>query len=271
MGRWSLENITIFATNRTSAEVFGHNVHALFRMRYDASRLSRFHETPRLVWHEHIICMEIRRRPSPAGDAAGADVITSVAAHTEESRTWWEVSVDQYARNPGSPNFAPWIARYREGYRSAVGMPGSVIRGGAQLFHRRGGDANPRTQNVNTADDQAEASRRYLGKKGGILTIEIHDVPSIGLSGEWDVKERYLFFTLGVQGGTVWRRVRQHLRVDKSLPPDLWTRTLEVEPLEPGVQPAWETNVDTTGFTRVDPPAHLTQVNQPLLVGGEFV
>jgi hypothetical protein len=95
---------------------------------------------------------------------------------------------------------------------------------------------------------------------------------SLGLTSEgWDRKERYIFFTFGVRGSTLWRRAKQHLIVDRTTAPVQMVERFEVRASDRGwVTPTWHEHVDTTGFTQVVVPANLAMNPPLLLVQGEY-
>jgi len=254
MGRWKLEDITVLSTESDSPQFFGNHVHGTFRMRYSSSLIGKFVETPEVIWHERILMKEVNG----------------------QTRTWWEFECNQYDRSGTSRTFAAWVARYHAGYSSVAGVPAGIRGGSVRMLDKRGqaiAMARINPDNLPDAEpaDRADLSRRYLQKKGGILNIEIYDRPGISLTTDWDIRERYLYFTMGVSGGALWRRAKQTLRAVRNRPRNEWERTFVVGPLERGdEQPVGEEFVDTSGFTQVDPPDHATNVQDRTYTDGEF-
>jgi hypothetical protein len=249
MGKWFLESIKVRHDRIDTAESFGTNIRVKFRMRYVPIAGQQFTETPQLIYYERI-------------------VMKTTQGLTQE---YWDQSVDQYQRNPGGLTFQSWIRRYQAGYQWAATRTNTLARGRVRLLNPVGLRARPEIQGEGI-DAEATASRDYLGRWGGILEIKVQDAASIGLTSmTWDRKERTIFFTIGVQGSTVWRRAKQYLLVDRTTAPVQRVERFEVRHSERAWgPPTWHEPVDTAGFTQVNVPANLTMNPPLLLVQGEY-
>lgn len=255
MGKWTLENITGDSNDYDQNNMFGHNVHIRFRLRYRPALIGRFVDTPQLVWYEQITVKDHARR------------------------SFWSFEGNLFEHKRSSRTLRIWSRRYLEAYRAATGTP-SIYRGSSRLLD---GNNNPVPAAafgvVGDADrEHAEAIRSYIRRHGDILQIEIHDIPSLLLAREHVPvvnKERLLLFTFGVEGSDVWRRASQYIRYDSNTIQAIWTRHFALEPLERGMtRPSWSRGeratsrfwVDgftTTGFTEAIPPHDVASPEDP--------
>lgn len=255
MGEWTLESITGDHSDHDQNNMFGHNVHVRFRLRYRPALVGRFVDTPQLIWHEQITVKDHARR------------------------SFWSFEGNLFEHKRSSRTLRIWSRRYLEAYQSAAGAP-SIYRGTARLLDRNNNTV-PATAfgNVGASDqERAEAARNYIRRHGDILQIEIHDIPSLLLAREHMPlvnKERLLLFTFGVAGGNVWRRASQYIRYDSRTLPSIWTRHFALEPPQHGrTMPSWSPGqrassrfwVDgftTTGFTEAIPPHDVASPEDP--------
>jgi hypothetical protein len=255
MGKWILESIKLRHERINNAEQFGTNIRVKFRLRYITvpGHQSTFVETPQLVWYERIV-MKTTQGPT---------------------QTYWEQTCNQYARNAGALTFKSWVQRYQAGYRWTARQVNTLPRGRVRLLNPVGLRAHPTLGDDGSgvlASNEATASRDYLGRWGGVLEIKVHDRPSFGLTSlTWDRKERYVFFTIGVNGGTSWRRARQHLIVDRTTTPPLMQENFTVHSERAWVMPTWPDVVNTTGFTQIDAPNDATELRDPGIWHGEYL
>jgi hypothetical protein len=237
VGMWTLESVMGTTTDFTTSQLFGTNVLVTFRLRYRPATFGAFQETPRLDWHEKFIMKE------------------------HHNGQWWEFESNMYEHNPCSNTLKIWAGRYVHAYKAAMGTPDPTTKGSSKLLSEAG-IAVPRTelkQGLADGTAQAEAVRDYLKKKGGILEIKIHDIPSINLPTGSEHKERLLKFNCGiVSGGPRWRG-EQYLNVDASLPQSSWTRSFT---------PAYA-GFNTTGLTKSSPPTAVSMVRPPTFLNGE--
>lgn len=258
MGKWTIEHIDVNWADRDADNLFGHDVHVRFRLRYRPALVGWFADTPRLVWYEQITLKD----------------------HAQQ--TYWAFETNMYELRPFSRTLEVWPKRYIDAYQQAAGTA-ALPRGSAQLLDRNhlpvpldalGGVGG-------TPGEQAAAVRNYLKRHGDILLIEVHDIPSLGLVGADGAivnKERLLLFTFGVEGGDVWLRASQYLRCNTAAERSMWTRQFAPEALEHGrVRPSWTKKsqywVDgfTTGtFVKADPPGHVTTPGVAIAVAGEY-
>jgi hypothetical protein len=190
MGQRVLESVN-GRSRPLDGQTFGTNFHVHFRLRYTPSLLrDKFVETPMLDWHERILIKE---------------------HHKGE---WWEFETNMYTHNPTSATLGIWLKRYIVAYDAAAGMPSSG-KGSSKLLDKRGQPVSVKDLGrAGTGQEKADAVRSYLGKHGGTMLIEVHDVPAIQRPTGDDEKERLLRFNLGVQGGSLRLRAEQYLNVD---------------------------------------------------------
>jgi hypothetical protein len=240
MGTWSLQsvNITTVEPYETS-ELYGTKVVATYRLRYTRSMVGGFTETPRLDWHETIMMNERHK-----GEA-------------------WVFDTNMYAHNPLSRTLEIWAKRYIEAYNHANGRA-FAGKGYAKLFDTNG--IQVRANALQTKTDpaaKADAVRKYLKDHGGILEMQIHDIPSINKPRPGDTvhKERLLLFNVGVEGGNTRAQAYQYLVVNSALLAAQWTR-------QHGN--GWTiSRLNTTGLRSVTAPVQVSQPRNPVFVAGE--
>ena len=170
-----------------------------------------------------------------------------------------------YTLKPQSYTLMVWARRYIEAYVGAMGQPSAVLqmKGSSRLLDKKGESvaAADLPANLATAKEQADAVRSHLKKHGGILLIEIHDIPSISLpltAGE--KTERLLIFDVGLEGGDKRMKAEQYLRIDETQPTNTWTQSF-----------MWDGGHTwaSRGLTKVAAPANLVTPLPPLFSGGE--
>jgi hypothetical protein len=182
MGNWTLESLN-GTSDPLNRPTFGTNFRAHFELRYTPSVPEKFVETPKLDWHEKI---HMKKH------------------HKNE---WWEFETNMYTHNPSSNTLMVWTRRYIEAYNSAANLRSTAInmKGSSKLLDKRGEAVPVEELGANITDDntKADAVRNYLKKHGGILAIEIHDIPSINIPRGNEHKERLLVFNCGIEGGNL--------------------------------------------------------------------
>lgn len=229
MGTWTLESTKSSFSPLNTTTNFGHNFKVTFRMKYTPKLGSKFTEPPQLDWHERVMM----KQPN-----AG---------------TWWEFETNMYTHKPNSGTVWIWMRRYLEAYQRAAGLGPSEerIKGSSQLLAKDGKPVPLATLGAGLATREAKvkAVRDYLKNSGGILDIEIHDIPSLTLPlKDGDIKERVLIFNCGLVGVSSNRvRGEQLLIANQTQPKDTWTQSLKVG----GAGHEWSTR----GLRKVDAPS----------------
>jgi hypothetical protein len=244
MGTWTLERLAGRFSALNTGHQFGHDFYADYRLVYKPSTFDTWVETPRLDWHERIIKLE------------------------HNTGQWYEVEVNYYLVKPQSNTYLVWSRRYIEAYNAAAGLPPPVVVGGfkgsSRLLDKSGSPVPVAKLGVNktTGDEKANAVRSFLKKNGGILAIEVHDIPNISLPlSPNEHVDRYLMFNVGVEGGNLKLKAEQHLHVDANALPATWTQTFSLD---------WRAQWATRGLNKVAPPANLVNPVAPLFSGGEY-
>jgi hypothetical protein len=195
---WSLDNLWISEESLiTSPRQFGHNLKVTFLLRYTPVPNRPYMETPFLRWKEKIVVLD----------------------HTSRER--WEATRDQARYSPTSGTLIAWIRRYIMGHTPEVSRKGSVS---VLDIHQQPVKFTARGQLDDAA--KAESVRDFLAKYGGYLQIELHDIPSLGISAQGTVfdRERLLLIDCGIAGrprGIFWS---QHLRMSNAVPQPQWQR-----------------------------------------------
>jgi hypothetical protein len=239
MGRWSLLSIAQRYTVLNNATNLGVNFYVTYRLQYTKS-MGKFVEPPKMAWDEIILYND----------------------HAAKKR--WEFSGNMYTHKPDSPTMAVWAQRYHRAYSHAHGQ--SLIsnsKGHSKLFDLKGtpvpGSAlgkgppgnfhslNGQEQNTVYAK-QNVAVQDYLKKNGGILEIEVHDIPSIlkplDKSKNKSI-ERLLVFNCGLSDTGPRMQAWLYSRVDSSEPETAWINRFNNDGNPPGVK--------TTGLALIPP------------------
>lgn len=238
MGTWNLERLTTHSSPM-NAPFFGNNYHAVFHLKYTTS--GAYTETPRLDWHETIMLNDYQNHQS------------------------WVFDTNMYTHNPGSNTLIVWTRRYIEAYRSTAHMPPGVQKGKAELRTRDGQPVaiNDLGANLVNENQQADAVRAYLRHNGGLLVIEIHDVPGMGTPTAGQHKERLLMFNVGVEGQALKSKAEQYLNVQFGVLPANWQRDFNTN--------GWtRAGLKTTGLATVPAPVHVSAPTPPVFVPGEY-
>ena len=244
MGHWTVESNNGRHSLISDATNYGHNFHANMKLRYKPATFEKWQEPARLDWWEK--CYEINHA---TGD-------------------WFEWEGNQYARKPNSVTLAPWPRRYIEAYRKACGLPASskMPKGSVQLLDKNEQPVQGAKLGANKAgeDAQADAVRSFLKSHGGILLIEIHDIPNLSIPQDGSVahQERLLVFNTGLENDGLRLRAEQFLLLDSSTLP---VKTAWQESFTLG----WARTFSSRGFTKVAAPVFNTNVVAPAFYPGE--
>jgi hypothetical protein len=213
MGTWSVMSVVGRHTDLDSP--FGHNFWVTIRMKYSATMMGKFTEPPILAWDETIL----------------------VIKHDVAER--WEFVGNMYKHKPASPTVAVWGQRYFRAYLHAKGTPFTGnIKGHSKLFDKNGAPVpGSKLGTYNDKPAQNKAVQDYLKNNGGILEIEIHDIPGISVTpGQTKNTERVLIFNCGVEGMGTRVKAWQHLKVDSSQPQGSWYRRWQMDANPPGLK-----------------------------------
>ena len=233
MGSWIVQSCQ-GAHTPLDGNVFGHNFRVRIRMEYQPSKIGRFKEPPILAWDETILYNDY-------GD-----------------NTRWHFAGNMYKMKPASPTVSVWGQRYYRAYLNAHNTPYfdyGKEKGYSKLLDNRGIPVPGAVLGVhNDKDAQNEAVRSYLKRNGGILQIEVHDIP--GMSTANNNAERVLIFNCGVTGMGPRVKCWQHIRIDTNQPRTTWMRNFQMGANAPGLK--------TTGLRVVSAPIILT----PALASG---
>ena len=214
MGMWTIENITPDILERN--DTYGHYFIVKFRLKYTPSLFGQFIETPRLEWKEKITLVE------------------------PDAGTWWEYTGDQFARNPGSATFKPWVNRYLRAYDCIK----SNLYNQPCLVYIYDSKGQPIPKKIidklknkpKTSQQKADFIRDYLKNNGGIIEISIVDVPGLNKPrGQDNVihKNRILTFDCGLKALGRRTKAYQHLTLDSSKQPAQWFRACQLSDMAP--------------------------------------
>ena len=153
MGQWTVMSATPSISNRD--DVYGHYFAITFKMKYTASLVGSFAESPILEWKETITMIE------------------------RAKGTWWHAEFDQFGRLPDSPTFAQWTYRYALAHTSALSGNYSDTQP-SRLYDKNGAQVPTKTfTRAGSSKEQADQVRNYLKKNGGILSVNVKDTPGI--------------------------------------------------------------------------------------------
>lgn len=238
MGTWTLERLVTENSTFDTAELFGTNFKTRFWLRYTPSFLKKFKETPMLDWHEQILMKE------------------------HHKNQWWVFETNMYEHNPLSNTLKVWARRYIAAYDRANAYIEPGMKGFSKLHNK---DGNPVTIQqlgaANTEAEKADRVRSYLKNHGGLLVIEIHDIPSINIPRNNEHKQRLLKFNVGVKGQQLRGVGEQYLVVNHAQAKAAWTRQFNG---------AWTTVWQTGASPKVDPPQSVAAPREPLFGAGEY-
>lgn len=220
MGTWTVQSCQGSATPLD--DPFGHNFLVRIRMKYTPSMVGKFVEPPVLAWDEVI------------------------QFNDYSDGTRWEFTGNMYKHKPGSPTVAVWGQRYFRAYLEAHRTPyaSPTKKGHSKLLDKGGMPVPGAKLGVHQGyEAQNNAVRDYLKRNGGMLEIEVHDIPGISIQPGKDRNiERVLSFNCGVTGMGPRVKCWQHIKIDTSQPRHTWTREFQMNGNPPGLR--------TTGLTR---------------------
>ncbi|MBN2123685.1 MAG: hypothetical protein JW821_05300 [Deltaproteobacteria bacterium] len=240
MGKWTLKSIEGRFEQYDTSELFGTSLFVTYQLLYTPTIFGKFVETPKLEWLETIMMNE---------------------HHKGEH---WTFQANMYTHNPLSETLKIWPRRYVEAYKDAYNRP-FTGKGHAKLRDKNGAELAAGTLKSGITEDakMADEVRKYLKDNGGILEIQIHDIPSINKpkGTGTERKERLLNFDCGVEGGMRRYRAQQYLMVVAGEPPHTWKRNFQV---------GWPFGLKTTGFREVPAPQTVSAPRPPLFFGGEL-
>lgn len=228
MGTWSVLSVTGRHDALNTTTQYGTNWYVKFRLRYTPSTFGSFVEPPKMAWDETILFCDFGKGEQ------------------------WSFAGNFYTRKPDSPTMAVWAQRYFRAYLDAHNTPfmdGGREKGYSKLFDVNGlavpGQALGTFAGVAA---QNKAVQDYLKKHGGILEIEVHDIPNVlkPSSGKAKNVERVLTFNCGVTGMGTRVQAWQHIKMDSTKPEMNWTYKFQSGSAAPGVR--------TTGLRLVPNP-----------------
>jgi len=217
MGKWTLEDISGSSTDLNPGETFGTNWKLKMKLKYTANLLGKWTESPQLNWHERF---------------------TTLWHH---QGTYWTFEHNMFDLKPTSPTFHAWSMRYIDAYNFVTGNYHQGYKGSVTMHDVNGRVINNTAMGKKTGltdPQKAEATRSYLKSNGGILEVEIHDVPAIGIKTKGKHVERLLLFECGLAGGRHISAM-QYLDVNTDNPQDTWKREFKI-----------------SSFSRMDQPHH---------------
>ena len=211
MALWSVMSVTGRSNVLNDATNLGANFYVTFRIKYTQSTFGAFIEPPIMAWDEVIMKCDYT------------------------NRQYNEFIGNMYTHKPASPTVAVWAQRYFRAYLHAKGLPYNNWKGDAKghskLFDKNN-SAVPGTALPNAVglEAQNKAVQNYLNLNGGILEIEVHDIPSFIKPTTGIVKniERILTFNCGVTGMGPRVKAYQHLKLDSTQAPNTWTNVFVI-------------------------------------------
>lgn len=226
MGKWSLVSATPSIRDRN--DVYGHYFAITFKLKYAASMMGSFTESPVLEWKETITMIE------------------------RTAGTWWYAEFDQFGRLPDSPTFGAWTYRYVLAHTAVLNSAYDDQQ--PSRLYDNNGQRVPATafKKASGSKDAAEQVRNYLKKNGGIMVVTVTDTPGINKPDDATTdKFRLLTFDCGLKGMSPRIKALQSLTV-QGIAEAGWTRECSVG----GVSRPFNTN----GLTKVAAPADVTKV-----------
>ena len=211
IGKWQLEKLQFSYSDLNSDDAVGNNVVANIELSYKPdwkdSLLGVFQEMPNLKWKERITLNDFSKNQS------------------------WSFKADMLQHNPSSRTMEVWPRRYIEAFNSAAGQP-TLVRGAVVLRDLQGNNVSLAGLGgeVSGNEEKSKAVRDYLSKNGGVLAIEVHDVPSI-LTRENTHKERLLEIQVGLSGVKTKTAINQYLNVEITPEKFVSKRFVSVRPI----------------------------------------
>ena len=227
MGSWTVLSVAGRHSALNTATSYGTNWYVTFRLKYTATTFGSFVEPPKMAWDEVILYADYGKGQ------------------------YWTFSGNFYTRKPDSPTMAVWAQRYFRAYLAAHNQPFTSYnaKGHSKLFDNNGVAVTGAALGTHMGEDaQNKAVQNYLKKHGGILEIEVHDIPNVikPTAGQAKNVERVLIFDCGVTGMGPRAKGWQHVKIDSSQPETSWTYNFQTAGSAPGIK--------TTGLTQVADP-----------------
>ncbi len=229
MGTWSVQSVTCRHTPLNSPTEYGTNWYVTFKLKYTSTLIGSFVEPPKMAWDEVILFNDYGK-----GER-------------------WEFVGNMYTQKPDSPTMAVWAQRYFRAYLNAHNQPFSDSfgrqKGHSKLFDKNGAPVGGQALGTHVGEQaQNKAVQDYLKRNGGILEIEVHDIPNIlkPVAGKLVQKERVLSFNCGVTGMGPRVKAWQHIKMDSTQPETSWTYNFQTAGSAPGLR--------TTGLKIVPDP-----------------
>lgn len=228
MGTWSVESVTSRHTRLDTPSQYGTNWYVTYRLKYTPTLIGSFVELPKMAWDEVILYNDYGK-----GER-------------------WEFRGNMYTQKPDSPTMAVWAQRYFRAYLHAHNQAFSDMgreKGHSKLFDKKGAPVAGQALGTHAGvQKQNKAVQDYLKKHGGILEIEVHDIPNVTKPGKGKVKkvERVLIFNCGVTGMGPRAQGWQHIKMDSTQLETSWTYNFQTAGSAPGIR--------TTGLKIVPDP-----------------
>ena len=234
MGTWSVVSVTSHHTALNTATEYGTNWYVTFKLKYTPAMFGGFVEPPKMAWDEVILYNDY------------------------EKGEHWSFTGNMYTRKPDSPTMAVWAQRYFRAYLDAHHQAfvafGGKQKGHSKLFDKNGAAVTGQALGTHVGEAaQNKAVQDYLKRNGGILEIEVHDIPNVlkPTAGKAKKVERVLIFDCGVTGIGPRAKGWQHIKMDSTQPEMNWTYNFQTAGSAPGLK--------TTGLTTV--PDNVPQSN----------
>jgi hypothetical protein len=180
--------------------------------------------------------------------------------------SYFKFEADMIAHKPGSPTFSAWVGRYIEAYNYVERQSSSLNKGTVAMMNVNNGAIAVKSfgSKVGLSNLQkADAVRTYLKSHGGVMEIEVHDIPGIGTSGATPKHvERLLLFDCGMAGVAGPRvTAMQYLNHD-SANPAASQREFKISSFARMTQP-------DHGLREIPAPSSVSFAN-PTMVAGEY-
>jgi len=228
MGNWTVQSVNCRHDHLNNAKEYGTNWYVTYRLKYSPTAFGGFTEPPKMAWDEVILYNDY------------------------EKGEHWSFSGNFYTRKPDSPTMAVWAQRYFRAYLNAHGTPfqafGGKQKGHSKLFDKNGIPVTGAKLGMATGEAaQNKIVQDYLRRNGGILEIEVHDIPNVlkPAPGKNKDVERVLIFNCGVTGGGPRAQGWQHI-IMRTSDERNWTYNFQLGTGAPGLK--------TTGLKVVPDP-----------------
>ncbi len=221
MGKWNLLDIKSSYNLLDGDNRWGTNLKVTLRLLYKPKLLGKFVEPPLLDWYETIITLD------------------------HVNKEYWVWHGNLYKINPTSNTLKAWCLRWPIAYGFATKAPFYLSKGYVKLYTKNGFQLKGGQIKAGLSNPvkKTEAVRKYLQKNGGILEVQIHDIPSFGISkSRIKNEERLLNFNCGIVGNPMKFQGQQYLKMFSSEPKNTWISEFT---------PGWPKSIKTTGFRKI--------------------